>query len=547
MRIVQLLVSLGLIVPACSIAQNNPSAPETEFNRPKLVVGIMVDQMRWDYLYRYYDRYSNNGFKRLLNQGFSCENTMIPYAITVTAAGHASVYTGSVPSINGIVGNEWYDRGKGRNVYCVEDTSVKIIGGNENSEPMSPKNLWTTTICDELKLATNFRSKVLGIAIKDRGGILPAGHSADAAYWYDGFTGNWITSSYYMQQLPAWVQDFNKKKWVDSFYSKDWATLFPQDTYQQSDPDNRSYEGKFSHENAPVFPHELKSKIGKDYGIIRSTPYGSTLTLEFSKTTIRAEKMGQDNFTDFLAVSLSSPDYTGHQFGPNSIEVEDTYLRLDNDLADFFSFLDKEIGEGQYLFFLTADHAVAHTPAFLQQHRIPAGSIPGDVATLNANLQEKLGITNVIIEASNYQLYLNNAAIAGKKRFDIREIKKLIISELLNRPYVLTVFDTENISEANLPKEVKEMFVNGFNAKLGGDLQLVLKPGYFYGSSSGTTHGTWYPYDSHIPLVWMGWGIKSGQSNREVYMTDIAPTIAALLHIQMPNGCIGKVIGEVMK
>jgi predicted AlkP superfamily pyrophosphatase or phosphodiesterase len=537
-------ICIGLLLHTCTAAQNTPG---TELSRPKLVVGLMVDQMRWDYFYRFYDRYSNDGFKRLLNQGFSCENTLIPYALTVTASGHASVYTGSVPAINGIVGNEWYDRSKGRYVYCVEDSTVKAIGGNEKAEPMSPRNLWSTTICDELKLATNFRSKVLGIALKDRGGILPAGHSADGAYWYDDYTGNWITSTYYMNQIPGWVQEFNNKKWVDSFYSKNWAALYPLETYLQSETDNRGYEGRFSHETASVFPHELKSRMGKDYVTIKATPYGNTLTLEFTKTALRAEKMGMDNITDFLAVSLSSPDYIGHQFGPNSIEVEDMYLRLDKDIADFFKFLDKEVGEGQYLFFITADHAVAHVPAFLQQHHIPAGSIASNFSVLNDKLKEITGIPNSILEGSNFQLYLNYEAISAKKKFDKSDMKKIVIAELMSLPHVLTAFDTDKIDEANLPKEVKEMFVKGFNSKLSGDIQIVVKPGYFYGGQSGTTHGTWYPYDSHIPLAWMGWGIKPGKSNREVYMTDIAPTIAALLRIQMPNGSIGKVIEEAIK
>lgn len=297
-------------------------------NAPKLVIGIMVDQMRWDYIYRYQHRYGSNGFKRILNEGFSCENTYISYAQTVTAAGHASVYTGSVPAINGIMGNDWYDRAQKRMVYCVEDDDVKIVGGNGNKEPMSPKNLISTTITDELELATNFRSKVIGVAIKDRGSILPAGHAGDAAYWYESASGNFVSSTWYMKELTPWANEFNQKKWVDQLYKRNWELSFPFETYVQSHIADPAYV------KSP-FPRKLESNIGKNYGAIASTPWGNTLTLEFSKAAVEAEKMGADSIPDFLAISLSSPDYIGHAFGPNSVEVEDNYIKLDRDLASF--------------------------------------------------------------------------------------------------------------------------------------------------------------------------------------------------------------------
>lgn len=513
--------------------------------RPKLMVGIMVDQMRWDFLYRFYVRYGNDGFKRMLREGNSCENTMIPYAQTVTAAGHATVYTGSVPAIHGIMGNEWFEKSLGRQVYCVEDTSVKLVGV-EKGEPMSPANLWTTSICDELRLATNFRSKVIGIAIKDRGGILPAGHSANAAYWYESTSGSWISSTYYMNELPGWVNNFNRKKLQDSFYKQDWKTTYPINTYIQSDIDNADYEGKFGHEKAPTFPHELKSKIGKDYSIIRATPYGNTFTLSFAKQALQSEQLGKDLDTDFLAISLSSPDYIGHQFGPNSIEIEDTYLRLDRDIADFLAFLDKEVGKDQYTVFLTADHAVAHVPSYLQKNRIPARSIGSFTAALNKQLEENFKINNIVKASANYQLYLDDLAIEAAKA-DKAAIKKFIIDYLNKEPDVLIAFDNQNVQAANLPVEVRELFVNGFNTKRAGDIQFVLKAHYFFGGKTGTTHGSFNPYDSHIPLVWMGWGIKPGKVYRQVFMTDIASTIASLLSIQMPSGNIGKTIPEVIK
>ncbi|MBI1343640.1 MAG: alkaline phosphatase family protein [Terrimonas sp.] len=515
-------------------------------SRPKLVVGIVVDQMRWDYLYRFNDRYSAGGFKRLLGDGFTCENTFIPYAQTVTAAGHTCVYTGSVPAIHGIMGNEWYDKSLGRSVYCTEDETVKTIGGSDKADPESPRNLWASTICDELKLATNFRSKVIGIAIKDRGGILPAGHAADAAYWYDTKSGNWVTSTYYREALPAWVTGFNNRKIVDSFYRLNWNTLYPLHSYQQSDRDDAAYEGKFGFEDKPVFPHQLSAMAGKSYSLITSTPYGNSMTLDFARKAVENEQMGRDDITDFLAVSISSTDYVGHQFGPNSIEIEDTYLRLDRDLASFFAFLDQKVGKGNYTVFLTADHGVAHNPGFLQEHKIPAQTLTASSSSIVKAVEEKFHVKNCILDAANYQFYLNDKAIdsAGADKEKIREF---IVQTLNANPDVLIAFDTQKIAEVNLPERVREMFVNGFNTKRGGDIQVVLKPGYFFGGKTGSTHGSWYPYDAHIPLVWMGWGINKGKSNTEHYMTDIAPTLAALLHIQMPNGAIGRPIPELMK
>jgi predicted AlkP superfamily pyrophosphatase or phosphodiesterase len=512
--------------------------------RPKLVVGLMVDQMRWDFLYRYYDRYTDAGFKRLIQQGFSAENTMIPYAQTVTAAGHACVYTGSIPAVNGIMGNEWYDKQLRKEVYCVEDESVKIIGGVPASEPMSPRNLWTTTISDELRLATNFRSKVIGVAIKDRGSILPAGHTG-TAYWYEGGNGNWVSSTWYMNELPSWVQQFNARRWVDSLYKNDWNTLYPISTYVQSDADNVPYEGRSAGDTTPTFPHRLNQLIGKNYGAIRATPMGNTLTLSFAKEALKAEQLGKDSITDLMAVSLSSPDYIGHQYGPNSIEIEDNYLRLDRDLAEFFAFLDKEVGKGEYLFFITADHGVAHVPAFLKKNKIDVKTVPSSIPDINKKVEAKFGVRNAVVSSANYHLYLNDLAIdtLGK---DKEEIENYIISELVKVPHIAGAFSYNELDNAVLPSMIKEKFVSGYNQKRSGDVQMVLKSGYFYGGATGTTHGSWYPYDAHIPLVFMGWGVTPGRTNRTISMSDIAPTLAAMLRIQMPSGTTGTPITELL-
>lgn len=535
-----------LFLPTLALASSVHAQPNDKaLARPKLVVGIMVDQMRWDFLYRFHDRYGEDGLKRMLREGFACENTFIPYAQTVTAAGHACVYTGSVPAINGIMGNDWYDRSLGRAVYCAEDSTVTTIGGSPRALPMSPRNLLTTSITDELRLATNFRSKVIGIAIKDRGGILPAGHSANAAYWYDGTTGNWVTSTYYMKELPVWAKAFNARRMTDSLYRLDWNTLYPIQTYVQSDADNRPWEGRSVSDTAPVFPHKLSGLAGKNYGLISATPHGNTLTLEFAKTALLSEGLGSDAVTDLLAISLSSPDYIGHQYGPNSVEVEDNYIRMDRELASFFRFLDEKVGKGQYLCFLTADHSVAHVPAYLEANRIPAKTLPFSLSTIEQSLTARFGIRDLVLSADNYQIYLDYRKI-DSAGIDRSAFRKAAVETLNRDPDILLAFDCADISAANLPSAVRERFLQGYHTKRGGDIQLVLKPQYFFGGRTGTTHGSWYPYDSHIPLLWMGWGVKPGRTHRETYMTDIAPTLAALLKVQMPSGSIGKVIEEVM-
>ncbi|MCZ4225610.1 alkaline phosphatase PafA [Pedobacter rhodius] len=513
-----------------------------EVARPKLVVGLVVDQMRWDYLYRYYNRYSNGGFKRLINEGFSVENTFIPYTPTYTAVGHTTIYTGSVPAVHGIIGNDWYNSETKKNIYCTEDSTVVTVGSTPSSEGnMSPKNMLTTTITDELRLATNFKGKVIGISLKDRGSILPAGHAANAAYWYQGSTGNWITSSYYMKEVPMWIADYNKLKLANKFYAKNWETLYPINTYVNSTGDEKAYEGKTS-----TFPHQLAQNIDKNFDAIRSTPYGNTITLDLAKLAILSEDLGQDNITDFLAVSCSSTDYVGHAYGPNSIEAEDTYLRLDKDFEEFFNYLDKKVGKGNYTVFLSADHGVAHVPGFMKENKLPGGTVSDRdiVFKLNAFLNEKFKVNNVVLKSMNNQIIFDHDKTDnGTVSFDV--IKNASIEFLKRMDGFANVVDISRISLATLPEIQKKMITNGYNARRSGDLYYILDPNWFNGSSTGTTHGNWNPYDAHIPLVFMGWGIKPGASNKTHYMSDIAPTLAALLHIQMPNGCVGEPITEI--
>ena len=535
-------------------AATAPATASTEIPRPKLVVGIVVDQMRWDYLYRYYDRYQSNGFKRLLNEGFSCENTQVDYIPTFTAPGHTCIYTGSVPALHGIAGNDFIIQATGKSVYCTEDTTVQTVGSTSVAGKMSPRNLLVTTVTDELKLATNFRSKVIGIAMKDRGGILPAGHTADAAYWFDDKTGNWITSTYYMKDLPQWVKDFNDQKLAEAYLKQDWTPLYPINTYLQSSPDSNKYEGKFKGMTAPTLPVKTSGMYKNNLGLIRSTPYGNTITLDLAVAAINNEQLGQHAVTDFLAVSFSSTDYIGHQFGVNAVETEDTYLRLDRDMATFLTYLDAKVGKGNYTVFLTADHGAAHNTAFLNDNGIPAGVWDDGSAAkdLNKFLLNKYKIDSLVLSLGNYQVNLNYK-IVNYLHLDKDAVKKDCIGFLEKLPAVAFAVDLKKVQTADIPEALRTRIINGYSVEHSGEVQIILKPGWFTGHGSGdsgptgTTHGTWNPYDNHIPLVFMGWGIKHGSLVRETHMTDIAPTVAALLHIQAPNGSIGNPIGEVMK
>lgn len=542
-----LFISLSNSLYAQHKTPNNKATVNNGIDRPKLVVGLVIDQMRWDYLYRYYNLYGNGGFKRLMQKGYSFENTFIPYATAVTAAGHATLYTGSLPSIHGIVGNDWLERDSSRHMYCTSDKSVSSVGTTSNQGRMSPRNLLSTTVGDELRLATNFKSRVFGIAFKDRGGILPAGHSANAAYWFDDSTGNWITSTYYMNELPGWVNKFNSKRFIDTLMMKDWNLLYDISKYDQSTVDERFYEKPFRHEQKAMFPHVYKDQIGRNYYAVRESPFGNTLTLDFARAMIASEQLGKTGQTDMLCISLSSPDYIGHRVGPNSLEIQDTYLRLDLDIESFLNYLDNNIGAGKYLLFLSADHGVQQTPAFMITNKLPAGSVKkADLKTaLNTYCKQKFAVNGVVKAIHDYQVYLDHNLI-DSMQFETASVKNAIMSFLLKKPEVIAAFDYNTFDKVVLPGVLKEMFANGYNYNRSGDVQYLLKSQYNDTDLSGTEHGAPYAYDTHIPLLWYGWNVKPGKTNRKVYMTDVAPTISALLKIQMPGGSVGEVLGEVV-
>ena len=528
-----------------------PAMAQNPFRRPKLVVGVVVDQMRWDYLYRYQERFGDNGFKRLMREGFNCENTMLNYIPAVTAIGHTSIYTGSVPAIHGIAGNDFHIDGK--QTYCTDDAAVATVGSNSDAGKMSPHNLKVTTIGDELHLATNYRSKVISVSLKDRASILPGGHTADGAYWFDAETGNFITSTYYRKDLPGKKKKFNDRQLAKHYLSQDWETLYPTESYKNSTADNNSYENPFPGADTPTMPVTTSKLMDSEgLGLIRNTPYGNTLTIDLALAAIDGERLGNRGETDMLAVSLSSTDYIGHQFGTYAIETEDTYLRLDRDIARLLAALDQKIGKGEYLLFLTADHAAAHNFKFLTDKGIPAGGwdIGKTKAALNSHLKAEFKTDcNLVSGLLNYQIFLDNEKI-DSLCISKENVVAAAIDYIKRGEGVYCAVEQENAGTATLPSPIKNRIVNGYYPGRSGEIQIIMQPGW-YGLESeatgGTDHGVWHPYDTHVPLIFFGSGINPGATFTPVEITDIAATVCALLHIQMPDGCIGKPVTELTK
>ena len=549
MRIYSILCFLCLSF--ASKAQAPKSTQSSASSKPKLVVGIVVDQMRWDYINQFKPYFtSQQGFLRFVNEGASCNNNLIPYVPTVTACGHTAVYTGSTPALHGITGNQWYDNYKQKTVYCVEDPNVVSVGVEGSpAGKMSPVNVWTTTIGDEIKLANHFKSKVFGISIKDRGAIIPAGHSADGAFWYDSKSGNFISSTYYGKNLPKWVSEFNGQHRVDSLYAKGWNLSLAKTVYEANcDGDMNAYEATPLGAEQKGFPYTLSQFIGKDYGKIASTPYGNNLVAEMAEKALVSEQLGQDDITDLLAISFSSPDYIGHSFGPNSWETLDGYIKLDAVIAQLFASLDKQVGKNNYTVFLTADHAVANIPDFAKKHKIPGGLISeSSLKKELGNLLIQKGMSDKLIGAINeYNIHFNHP-LMDSLNVDQDDLFEIVRNYIEQKPGILQVIESREAAEAPLPAQLRERIVNGYNPQRSGDLFIVTKSGYMDGYPTGTNHGVFYNYDAHIPLLWYGNGIKKGQVNSINYMTDIAPTVSTLLGIQMPSGSIGKPILEVLK
>jgi predicted AlkP superfamily pyrophosphatase or phosphodiesterase len=535
-HLIVLLVLLGGFVPSHAQKQN------TSPTKPKLVVGIIVDQMRDEYLHRFNSKFSSGGFKRMMADGFTCRNHHYHYASTVTGPGHAHVYTGSAPAISGIVGNDWYEKTLEKPMYVASDSTVKLVGeGRASAGRMSPRNLKVTTITDQLRVATQFRSKVIGVSFKDRGAIMPAGHTGQA-YWFDGSGGNWITSTYYRNDLPEWVKKFNEQKLPSSYIAQKWEYLYPDDKYDESEDDDQPYESSLAGEKGAKFPHTLSMES------LAHSYFSSTLTREFAQAAVINENLGGGSVTDFLAVSFSGPDYAGHAFGPQSKEVQDVYLRLDKEIEQLLNFLDKRLGKGTYTVFLSADHAVANIPAFNIKNKIPSGVFVGsELAKLAKSVvAARFGDDKLVKYYDNYQIYLNRELMA-KRNLSIDDITSTLYSELSQVDGIYSVVNIAEGKFSQVPEYYQKKLNTVYNPKRSGEIMILPEPAWFEGYIKGTTHGSMYNYDTHVPMLFYGWGINKGQTYRPTYISDIAPTLAMILKILEPNGSIGTPIAEVIK
>ena len=540
-----LSLTITFLIALSSFSQESGSSKASQ--NPKLVLGIVVDQMRYDYLTRFEAKFDDGGFMRLINNGFNCKNHHFNYVPTKTGPGHASVFTGTSPSNHGIISNNWYDKFSDKSVYCASDESVIAVGVNTSYERMSPKRMKTTSVTDQLKLHTQGKSKVIGISIKDRGAILPAGHSADAAYWFRGKNeGKFITSSYYKNELPKWVKNFNKKI---PTYLKIWKTLIPIDQYVESGADDSNFEEPFKGQDKPIFPYDLKklSSKNKGFDIIKRTPHGNEMLTNFAIASIKNEALGKDEITDFLTLSYSSPDYVGHQFGVNSIEVEDTYLRLDKELSKLFNYLDKRVGVGEYTVFLTADHGAVNVPNYLKSKGIPAGYFDNNDFETNVKdaLLTKFAIKGLVKNISNNQIFLNRELIKTNK-LNLIEIQEYLASEIVLFKHIDKAFTSYALSQSQFESGVGKLVQNGFHQKHSGDVVFVLEPAVISYPEKGSTHGSSFSYDTHVPLLFYGAGIINGETLQKTEVIDIAPTISSLLGISFPNGCTGKPLEKVL-
>ncbi len=538
----QLPVRLLLFLILSFFTLHTVNAQETEKNfdpeeQPKLIVGIVVDQMKYDYLTRYWEHYTEEGFKRLVNDGYNFANHHFNYFPTYTGPGHAAIYTGATPSVNGIIGNSWFDRDLNRNLYVVEDTTVTTVGGTGDVGMMSPRNLLSSTFSDELKKVSK-ASRIIGISLKDRGAVLPAGHLGDLALWYDDSSGNFISSTWYTQELPKWVTEFNEKGDARKYSKETWQTLLPMDRYTNSNSDNSPYEGTYRWEEQPVFPHEMGKAEGDAYWTVKNTPFGNTLIKDLAKSAIENEKLGMDEATDLLAISFSSTDYIGHQYGPHSVEIEDTYIRLDRDLADLFSTLDEKVGQGNYMIFLTSDHGVVDVPAQLEETRQPGGYFNTNRTTqlLLNYLTDTYGQETWIRALANQQIYLNRELIE-QKQIDLEEMQQDIANFMLQFEGVLSTNTATNFTTEKYEESLQGMYQRGFQYQRSGDVYIQLEPGWLISSSrTGTSHGSPYNYDTHVPMLMYGWGIPQGGTFKKTVVTQLAPTVSGLLQIPLPNG-----------
>lgn len=516
------LLCLFLLL-ALAVAGQNPqgAAPQP----PRLIVAIIVDQFRYDYLPRFRSSYTG-GIARLLEEGAVFTDAHYIHAPTLTAVGHATFLSGALPRVTGIIDNEWYQRDRGKKASSVDDPNVRLLGAPGGGA--SPWRMLVSTVGDELKFSGSSESKVIGIALKDRSAILPAGRAADAAYWFDSAAGAFVSSTWYFEDLPAWVKDFNGLRMTDSFAGKAWSPVDAQ--------------------SAPVFK-TLPARSGKDlYDAIQRTPYGNDLLFAFVERAVEAEKLGQRGVTDILAISLSANDYAGHDFGPHSAQSRDMCLRTDKALGRFFEFLDRRVGRGEYLVVLTADHGGSPVPEQMLARKMHAGRLkPGDLwRKVSEALSAEYGPGRWVVGDATMGPYLNHALLR-ERNADLAKARAIAAAALEETDGVYRVYTREQIlTSLSSGNVVESLVMNGYHTRQSPDLIVVPQPYWIFGSLASHHFSPWH-YDTHVPLIFAGKGVRPGRYNQRAAVNDVAPTLAVVLGIEAPSASAGRVLSEILQ
>lgn len=540
------LIPLLLTATLSVNAQNHSRIPP---EKPRLIVCMVVDQMRYDFIDRYWGKFGEEGIKKLVGSGTFCRNASYNYLINETAVGNSTIATGALPSYHGIISNNWYNNLRDEVVYCVADENVRTVGGSFESGRFSPRQLLASTIGDEIHLASNFRSKVIGLALDGSAAILSAGHSADYAFWYDDETGNWVTSNYYADSLPAWAREFNAKKIPESYLTRVWEPLLPIREYTESGTDDSEFEPGLGGQS--VFPYDLNrlstpKRKQRDYSILKYTPFGNVLTHDFAIAAIMNEQLGQDEYTDYLAIGFTANEYIGKCFGTNSVEVEDAMLRLDQEIAHLLEFIDQYVGIQNSLILLTSDHGLAYSPAYLTSRKIPSGDFNpySALSLLGSYLNAIYGKGDWIRYYYGQQIYLNHELIETSG-ISFQEIQERTAQFLIQFEGVSNAVTSYTLQTSNFSEGIFQRMQNGYHQKRSGDVIINLAPGWIEKINGESYHSS-YLGDNHVPLIWYGWKIRRSTLTRPVKMIDIAPTISYFLEISRPNVSTGEIILDLV-
>src|SRR6056297_56204 len=524
---------------------------QKHFNHPpKLIVGITIEEMRYEMLIRYWDTFTSDGFKKIIDDGAFCSQVHHNYLITQNATGQASIVTGTYPTYHGIIADQWYDKLAEKNIGAADEKKYNLMNGRITLGNFSPKNILASTIGDELKLATNDSSKVMSIATNPVASVISGGRLADYAFWFNDENGKWITGNYYIDSLPEWVHEFHEKDFRNIYMKQTWSTLYSlEQNYQSSLPDDNPFEiGIWLYRY--TFPYDLnylKNRSG-NYKYLKYTPFGNTYTKDFAISTIIGENLGKDNFTDFLNVSFSASSYAGDLFGPRSVEIEDDFLRLDRDIKHFIDFLNNHIGLENVLIYVASDRGVADVPEYLKYKKQNAGVFEPQKALslLNSYLSILYGEGEWVKYYQSGQLYLSQQLI-DQSGVSLSEIQEQAASFLVQYSGVADAIPGMSMVTNQFTAGIKEKMQNSFHQKRSGDVMVNLEPGWIEKDGKATGSGSGYNYDTHVPLIWYGWKIKNIRIDKSLEVTDIAPTIAWILQITSPNACVGSPIYQIIE